>query len=575
MLQLRDYQRASIDALYAYWAGGGGNGLIVLPTGGGKALVIAKIIEELLADYPDMRILNVTHSKTLVEQNFKEFVGLSPFAPAGIYSAGLNRRDRNAQVLFCGIQSVANKVAALGQVDLVIVDEAHAISRKADTQYGKFFTAIGKANPDSRIVGTTATAYRMDSGMLTDGDGALFDDIVYEISITDLIDRGYLTRLSNKNTETTIDLKGVGTRGGEFVPGQMARAADKTEITEAAVREALMWGADRRAALFFCSGQDHSDHVRDEVRLQGRTCESLTSRTSEADQRRILSDFRAGKLWSIASANMITTGANFPFVDLISVIRATKSPGLFVQILGRGTRNFPGKKDCLVLDHGGNLRRFGPIDLIRPKAPGDGDGEPPIKQCPRDDGGCDELVHISVMVCPCCGYQFPPSEEKKFTTTADVAPILSTDEPLWEPVIGRTFAYHDKPGGVPSVKVTYETERVRASEWVCPQHGEHPKGSYANSKANRWWAKHGGKTPFPKTVDEFLDRAGELLITSHVVLKKDGRYWNVTDSMAGESKDESYVPPPKREGNLVLPRDGGLRTYMNKEDWAAMDEIPF
>lgn len=127
MLELRYYQREAIDALYKYWAEGGGNGLIVLPTGAGKALVIAKIIEELLADYPDMRILNVTHSASLVAQNFEEFVGLMPFAPAGIYSASLGRRDTRSQVLFCGIQSVWNKVDQLGDIDLVIVDEAHAI----------------------------------------------------------------------------------------------------------------------------------------------------------------------------------------------------------------------------------------------------------------------------------------------------------------------------------------------------------------------------------------------------------------------------------------------------------------
>ena len=190
MLELRDYQRASIDALYEYWGKGGGNGLIVLPTGAGKALVIAKIIEELLSDYPSMRILNVTHAANLVGQNYKEFVGLLPFAPAGIYSAGLKRRDASAQVLFCGIQSVWNKVAQIGEIDLVIVDEAHAISRNSDTQYGKFFDAVREANPDSRVCGTTATDYRMDSGRLTEGDDRLFDDVVYEVGIGELMEQG-------------------------------------------------------------------------------------------------------------------------------------------------------------------------------------------------------------------------------------------------------------------------------------------------------------------------------------------------------------------------------------------------
>ncbi|GJE43494.1 Putative DNA repair helicase RadD [Methylobacterium soli] len=133
MLSLRDYQRASLDALYGHWAEGGGNGLIVLPTGAGKALVIAALVRETLERWPDLRICIVTHVRELVSQNFKELLGYWPGAPAGIYSAGLGRRDTHSRILFCGMQSVWNKVARLGAFDLVIVDEAHLIPRASDT----------------------------------------------------------------------------------------------------------------------------------------------------------------------------------------------------------------------------------------------------------------------------------------------------------------------------------------------------------------------------------------------------------------------------------------------------------
>jgi DNA repair protein RadD len=310
MLQLRDYQRAAIDALYKYWADEGGNGLIVLPTGAGKALVIAKIIEELLADYPDLRILNVTHSASLVEQNFKEFIGLLPFAPAGIYSAGLRRRDARAQVLFCGIQSVWNKVSLIGDIDLIIVDEAHAISRNSNTQYGKFFTAVREANPDSRTCGTTATDYRMDSGRLTDDldedeDIAaavaeatgikkfkLFDDVVYEIGIGDLIEQGYLTRLTSHRTAAKIDLKGIGTRGGEYIPGQVSEAAEA--IIEEAVAEDMILSEGRRAGLFFSTSKENANHVAEAIRRHGRTCAVLTSDNAH-QTKEIFEGFRSGK----------------------------------------------------------------------------------------------------------------------------------------------------------------------------------------------------------------------------------------------------------------------------------------
>jgi DNA repair protein RadD len=564
MLELRPYQRAAIDSLYSYWANGGGNGLLVLPTGAGKALVIAKIIEELLRDYRDMRIVNVTHSATLVGQNYKEFLGLMPFAPAGVYSAGLGRRDAHAQVLFCGIQSVANKVQQLGAIDLVMVDEAHAISRNSDTLYGKFFADFRARNPDGRTCGLTATDYRMDSGRLTEGDDKLFDDVVYEIGISDLINQGYLTRLTSQKTTAKIDLKGVGTRGGDYIPGQLSDAAER--IIEEAIAEDMVSSAGRRAGLFFCAGKANAIHVRDAIRRHGRTCEALTSDNSE-EAERIFAAFRAGELWSIASVNMIYTGANFPFVDFISLLFSTKSPGKLVQALGRGTRNSPGKTECLVADHGKNLAYHGPIDQIRPRAPGSGDGEIPKKLCPQDatdiEGktGCGELIHISQMTCHCCGYIFPPSEEEKITATAAEAPVLSTEAPRWKEVNERIFRYHEaKEGKIDSVKVAYQCGTLVVNEWYCPQH---PPG-YAKNKANQYWWSHGGQRPFPATVLEWLERQGELLTTESISIVPNGRYWSVKSHQAGATRATNDNVRPAEN-------DNDKPSWMEELD----DDIPF
>lgn len=571
MLQLRDYQRASIDALYEYWqADGSGNGLIVLPTGAGKALVIAKLIEELLADYPTMRILNVTHSAPLVGQNFKEFIGLLPFAPAGIYSAGLKRRDAHAQVLFCGIQSVWNKVDLIGEIDLVIVDEAHAISRNANTQYGKFFAAVRERNPDSRTCGLTATDYRMDSGRLTEDmpleeneDGEitsfkLFDDVVYEIGIGELIEQGYLTRLTSQKTTSKIDLKGLHTRGGEYVPGEVAAAAER--IIEEAVAEDMVLSEGRRAGLFFSTSKDNAAHIADVIRRHGRTCAVLTSDNAHQTTE-IFEGFRSGKYWAISSVSMITTGTNFPFVDFISLILSTKSAGKLVQILGRGTRNCPGKTDCLIADHGRNLAYHGPIDQIRPRSPGEGGGEQPKKLCPQDgtdiEGktGCGELVPISLMTCPCCGYTFPPNEEEKITATADRAPVLSTEKP-WYEVLGKKYAPHPakNPANPPSVKTTYRVSGRVVNQWLCPQHNEHqdPRSRKAKLFSDRHWSDHGGLRPFPATVDEFLERTGELRATTEIQLdfSVDKEYPKVVSVRTGEASYTTDVPTPSK-GNLA------------------------
>lgn len=569
MLQLRDYQRASIDALYEYWARpDSGNALIVLPTGAGKALVIAKIIEELLAQYPDMRIVNVTHSASLVGQNFKEFIGLSPFAPAGIYSASLGRRDSQAQVLFCGIQSVFKRTEEIGAVDLVIVDEAHAISRNANTQYGKFFAGIKKANPDSRVMGTTATDYRMDSGRLTDDldtDGEvdengqpvrrkLFDDVVYEVGIGELIEQGYLTRLTSTKTTSKIDLKGVGTRGGEYIPGQLSAAAER--IIEEAIAEDMVLSEGRRAGLFFSTSKENARHIAEAIRRHGRTCAVLTSDNAH-QTKEIFEGFRAGKYWAISSVSMITTGTNFPFVDFISLILSTKSPGKLVQILGRGTRNSPGKEDCLVADHGKNLAYHGPIDQIRPKPPGSGDGEQPRKLCPQDKKdengrtGCGELIPISLMTCHCCGYVFPPNEEEKITAKADMTPVLSTERP-WFPVKNRRFFYHEgKSGKLDSVKVSYTVGLKTVNEWMGPAHR-----GFFKSKSDRYWITHGGARPAPKSVMEWLDRQSELRATEEIQLdySKSAKYPDVKAHRVADAPVASNdnVPAPDNDNYAEL-----------------------
>jgi len=578
MLVLRDYQRSALDALYEYWGAGGGNGLIVLPTGAGKALVIAKMIEELLQGYPDMRVFNVTHSATLVQQNYDEFIGLSPFAPAGIYSASLNRRDHHAQILFAGIQSVWNKLDVTGVPDLVIVDEAHAISRNSDTLYGKFFKAIRDYNKDrgdpdaSRFCGLTATDYRLDSGRMTEGDDRLFDDVVYEIGLTDLIEAGYLTRLESVKTTAKINLKGIGTRLGDYITGQMSDAAEL--VIDAGIAEDMVSSENCNAALFFCASQANAIHIRDAIRAHGRSCEAVISENSD-DAERIFADFKAGNIWAIVSVNMIYTGANFPRVDFISLYFGTKSAGKLVQALGRGTRNYPGKEFCLVADHGKNLSYHGPIDQIRPKDPTSGDGEQPKKICPIEctdvDGrtGCGEMVPISLMKCHCCGYVFPPSTEEKITVSSDTTPVLSKSLDMWRTVTRRSFAEHPGKEGADgnkkpdSVKTTFMVGMLAVNNWLCPGHT-----GFAKHKADRFWRDHGGQVPFPANAQEWLLRQLELNDTSEIELEYNGKYANARAYKTGTEatqSDEYYVPETRYAPAKV-------EAWTNVLDG---DEIPF
>lgn len=518
MLTLRPYQRESLDALYGYWNEGGGNGLIVLPTGAGKALVIAALTSELLQKWPDLRIGIVTHTRELVGQNFKELLGYWPGAPAGIYSAGLGRRDTRSRILFMSIQSVFRKVRQLGAFDVIIVDECHLIPRSSDTSYGRFLADLRDLTPDMRVVGTTATPYRLDSGRLDEGDGAIFDSIVYDANVGDLIREGYLSPLVSKATLTQLDTTGVAKRGGDFVPGQLAAAVDHEEITRAAVEEMVRWGADRRAWLAFCAGVDHALHVRDAIRAAGFTAETVTGETPTGERDRIIAAFKAGRIRCLTSVSVLTTGFNVPQVDMLALLRPTQSAGLYVQMVGRALRKAHGKTDALILDFAGCVRTHGPIDNVVVKKPGKGDGPAPVKECPA----CESYVPCGALTCEVCGHEFPPREEARHDAVADAThAILSTDGPPWLDVRGMSFARHQKAGSPDSLRAEFHCGIATHRVWVCLEH----QGT-ARRKAAEWWRRLGGGD-VPGTVGEGLARAAHLTWPDQIQVRQNGKFWEV------------------------------------------------
>lgn len=547
-LILRPYQEEAVQAVFDYWASEPGNPLVDLATGLGKSAVLSEIIKRLLDGWPDMRVLVVTHVAELIEQSYLELLGMWPFAPSGIYSAGLGRRDRHAQVLFCGIQTVWNKVEALtahGAFDVMLVDEAHLIPAKTETMYGQFIKGLRERNPDMKLLGLTATPFRLDSGRLDEGEDRLFDKVVYEYGIGPGVRDGYLAPLSSKPTATGFDMSGVGRIGGDYKQGAMQRAVDREEVTAAAVDEIVAKGADRKSWLIFGAGVDHALHIRDEIRKRGVSCETITGTTPPEERRRIIEDFKAYRLQAITNNSVLTTGFNHKGVDLIAFMRPTLSAALYLQMAGRGVRVLyaPGmpletteqrleaiaagpKPNCLVLDFAGLVEKHGPVDMVEPKKPGKGDGDAPVKFCPT----CEEILHASVRVCTCCGYEFPPSDEPKHAARASDAPILSTNEPVWREVTGRAFRKHEKMGGIPSVRVDYRLGLAIQSEWICAGHTGFPK-----QKADRFWRAHGGSLPYPASADEFLDRAEELAITSEIQLRKNGKYHDVVGHRTGQA----------------------------------------
>src|SRR5262249_36926670 len=418
---LWQYQEDALRELFVFWKNGGGNPLIAMATGTGKCGVIAFLIKRLLTDYPQMRVLVTAPNRELLDQDIKELLKIWPDAPIGINCDGLGSRDTDAQILFATVNSIYRNPQALGARHLVIVDEAHLIRHGEQGMYHATLTGLRDLVPDLRAAGLTATPFRLDSGHLCEGEGHLFDNLVFEYTIAEGIHDGWLSPLSSKATTKTIDVTGVGKRGGEYIAEQLEAAAIRDNAVAFACDEIVTYQGKRRAWLLYCVGVAHASMVRDALRARGINAEMVLGETPDAERDRIIEDFRLGKLTALVSVMVLSYGFNVPHVDLIAMLRPTCSAGLYIQQVGRGTRKAEGKETCLVLDFAGSVRRFGPVDNVRIKTKSRGfDTLAPTKVCPE----CNEILPLAATECSCCGHAFPRDTAPKHAAHADTAAIL-------------------------------------------------------------------------------------------------------------------------------------------------------
>jgi len=534
---LRDYQLEACNAAFDSLKAGKGNPLIDLPTGSGKSWVLAEIARRSVEDYSGRAVI-LAHRKELLSQNGDKLRQLSKI-DVGFYSAGLGRRDVEQPVVVAGIQSVYAKAHELGRRHLVIIDEAHLTPKSDDGMYRQFLSDLERYNARLRVIGLTATPFRLDSGKLW-GDKELFSHVAYRGDIRWMIEQGHLCKLENKPSGTSYDTSQLHIRGGEFVRREVEDLFANQSLATEACSELVAKALGRKSILVFCAGVDHAYAVQEILTsLTGERVDCVTGETPPLEREATLSQFNAGLFRWCVNVDVLTTGFDNPRIDCVAIMRATQSAGLFCQMVGRGLRVHPSKQDCLIVDYGGNLKRHGPIDAIdygKPKAKSEG-GAAPIKTC----FGCGEVVAASARECE-CGFVFEFSDRRHETKSDEESQILS--EPITFRLKGWMFSRHYKKGNdlAPNtLRVTYFGEGdldPTIDEWVCLNHD-----GFAFNKAMVWWKNHSDEaisdwaeateTDFVGAAID-LEQRGLVCCPAEITAVRQGKFWRIVGRVAGE-----------------------------------------
>lgn len=560
-MELRPYQQDAVDAAYAYLRTREGNPVIVIPTAGGKTPIMSTICRDAVGRWKG-RVLILAHVKELLEQTALTLAKVAPDLDIGIYSAGLKQRDTGHDVTIAGIQSAFRIADMLGRFDLALVDEAHLIPPSGEGMYRQFLADAKVVNPHLRVIGLTATPYRMSSGTICSPENFL-NEVCYEISVKELITKGYLCPLRSKAGRVKANTAALHLRGGEFIAGEVESLMDTDSLVRSACEEIVERTVDRRAVLIFASGIQHGQHIqRVLAEISGQECGFVCGETTTQVRDSLLKRFKCGKLKFLCNVGVLTTGFDAPNIDCVAMLRPTNSPGLYYQMVGRGFRLCPEKDDCLVLDFGGNIVRHGPVDDLRIEPRRNGKGEAPAKECPE----CQAVVHAAYATCPDCGFEFPPPKREQHDPSASTAGILSGQvEKTDHPVSEVYYSVHTKrdadPGHPHSMRVEYCIGLNRyQSEWICFEHS-----GFARKKAEDWWRKRSAE-PVPSTSEEAvaLCKAGGVCDTKAITIR----------SVSGEKYDRitnyDLGPIEPLLGGVSECSDHGAPDYA----WAG-DDVPF
>lgn len=368
--QLREYQESAVQATLNHFRASRDPAVIVLPTGAGKSLVIAE-----LARLARGKVLCLAHVKELVEQNYHKFRLTGQ--DAGIYSAGLKQKQLDQPVTFASIQSVSPNLHAFTEpVSLLVIDECHRVAAAVNhhseepkpnsntNQYQAVIAHLRSLNPKISILGLTATPFRLGFGWIYQdhyhgfqrgSEHSFFKRCIYELPLRYMIKHGYLTppkvedaTVANYNFDALES-----DRFGNIREQDLNHLISKyPRVTQAITEQIQELANSRHGCMIFAATVKHAEEII--LYLPEGEAALITGDSHHKERDDLIQQFKQQQIKYLVNVSVLTTGFDAPHVDLIAILRPTKSVSLYQQIVGRGLRLSSGKEDCLILDYAGN-----------------------------------------------------------------------------------------------------------------------------------------------------------------------------------------------------------------------------
>ena len=392
--ELRPYQKQAVSSVIHHFRKSSDPAVIVLPTGAGKSLVISE-----LARLARGRVLVLAHVKELVEQNHEKYENYN--LKASIFSAGLGRKETSEQVVFGSVQSVSRNLSSFNDASftLLVIDECHRVSMEKNSNYHKVIQHLQTLNANLKILGLTATPYRLGMGWLYQyhttnnqkysirtESPRFFKDCIFELPLSYMIDNQFLTPAKLLNAPIAFyDFNSLTTdRFGQYRENDLNRLLQgEGRVTEKIINQVITEAKQRQGVMIFAATVEHAREIVGY--LPASQTGLIIGETAVKERNTIIDRFKSKKLKFLVNVSVLTTGFDAPHVDLIAILRPTESVSLYQQIIGRGLRLSPGKKECLVMEFAGNN-----YNLFSPEV---GSPKPDSSSVP---------VNIP---CPVCGFE--------------------------------------------------------------------------------------------------------------------------------------------------------------------------